>query len=198
MKCLKREELFAYSHHFLEPREEAAARAHVAACDRCRGALGEYQRLEEVLGEWEAVELSPDFDARLLDAMRKADAEPWTIWSRAGRALRCSFLPDWLRPASMRYIGAGLRWLAPACVLLVVVTASIVMVRTSRKTHPFVQPPSGRSVEVTAPNGNAAPAETAEEELNLYKELSVLENYDLLADFDVLSELHPGGQKVED
>ncbi len=176
MKCLKREELFAYSNHFLEPREETAARAHLAECDRCRGALEEYQRLDRVLAEWEPVEPSPDFDAPLLAAAQEVERE---------RALRWSLGFDWRR------------WLAPACVLLVVLTGSIVMVRTSRKTHPFVQPPPGRSVEVSAANGNAAPTETAEEELNLYKELPVLENYDLLANFDVLSELSPGGQKVE-
>ncbi len=195
MKCLNREELFATMHHLLDAREKAAARAHLAECAACRSLLDEYQRLNEALEEWEPVEPSPAFDARLLEAVREVERE---------RALRWSFLPDWMRPAPMRYIGAGLRrpaqagWLAPACVLLVVVTGSIVLVRTSRKTHPFVQPRQERGVELSASNGNAAPAETAEEELNLYKELPVLENYDLLADFDVLSELHPGGQKVED
>ncbi len=176
MKCLKREELFAYSNHFLEPREEAAARAHLAACDPCRAALEDYQRLDQVLAEWEPVEPSPDFDARLLAAAREVERE---------RALRGSLGFDWRC------------WLSPACVLLVVLTGSIVLVRTSRKSHPFLQPPPRRSVEVSAANGSAAPAETAEEELNLYKELPVLENYDLLANFDVLSELSPGGQKVE-
>ncbi len=174
MKCLNREELFANSYHFLEPREEATARAHLAECAVCRSLLDEYQRLNEALEEWEPVEPSPGFDARLLGAAREGERE---------RALRRSLWHGWL---------------APACVLLVVVAGSIVTVRTSRKIHPFVQPPAGRGVAVSAPSRSAAPAETVEDELNLYKELPVLENYDLLADFDVLSELHPGGQKVED
>jgi len=36
-----------------------------------------------------------------------------------------------------------------------------------------------------------------EEELNLYQNLAVLEDYDLLAEFDLLSELPKGESKVE-
>lgn len=169
MKCLKPEEVFAYAQHLLEAREEAAARAHLAECAACRSLLDQYERLDRVLGEWEPVEPSASFDARLAEAVRRAEV------ARARRWL--------VGPESQG-------WLAPACLLALVAVASVVFVRSTRRAAPLPERSLATNLAPAGPGRPAAPsADTADDELNLYKDLPVLENYDLLAEFDVLSEL---------
>ncbi len=185
MNCLEREKLIAYRHQLLDGREEGAVRAHLAECGRCRAALDEYRRLDSVLEEWKAIEPTPGFDTRLRAALeRSATAPASSLWG-----LRWS--PIW---------GFGsLRWLAPALALAVVVVVSVVALRL-RPPHPAPGSAVPQVAQVPVPSaGVGAPSEAdADEELGLYRNLPILEDYDMLADFDVLSELpKSAGERVD-
>ncbi len=185
MKCMEREKLFAYRHQWLDGREEGGVRAHLAECGRCRAALDEYRRLDSVLEEWKAVEPRPGFDARLRAAVeRSATAPASSLWG--------------LRWGPLGGFGS-LRWLAPALALAMAVVVSVVALRL-RPSRPT---PGSAVTQVAQPGaptaGVGAPSEAdAEEELRLYKNLSILEDYDMLSDFDVLSELpKSAGERVD-
>jgi len=184
MKCLEREKLFAYRHQLLDGREEGAVRAHLADCGPCRAALDEYRRLDSVLEEWKAVEPRPGFDARLRAALEQSATAP----------------PSSLRGLWGTIWGLGsLRWLAPALALAVVVVVSVVALRL-RPPHPAPGSAVPQAAQPPMPSAGAgAPSEAdAEEELRLYKNLPILEDYDMLADFDVLSELpKSAGERVD-
>jgi len=166
-KCLNREQLFAYATHLLEPCEADSARLHVEHCAVCLQVVSAFQKVDTVLDEWKSVPPSGAFDARV-------------------RAVVNSYRP--------RFSIFGLRWiqvLAPVCLLVLMVTTSLIFVR-ERKAHILNNGPSQ-----TTQIQNASTAQ-ADEELTLYQNLPVLEDedYDMLADFDVLSELPHGDNKV--
>ncbi len=182
MKCLERDKLFAYGCHLLEPREEAEARAHLAECAQCREALEEYRELDAVLEEWKPVEPAPWFDARVRQAVQSIGAaqDPSSFFGLA-----------WVRR------------LVPVLVMVLLVTASLAILRV-RTPHPVSPhtvdqaPPQATAPAPTPPEAVQPEAAAGEEELRLYRNLPILEDYDMLAEFDVLSELPKGDTKVAD
>jgi anti-sigma factor RsiW len=205
MKCCEREQLFAYRHRLLAAREEEQVRAHVAECAACRAVVEEYGKLDELLDDWRPAEPSPWFEARLRAAIASESAKPY--------GSRWPFIPGWAR------------WLAPALGVALVLVASLAVWRSRRVperpvTLPVASVPAPRAPQnsvtpapATAPSPTpqvarlkptpplrpAQPAVKAEEDdLSLYENLTVLEDYDLLANFDVLSELPRGVKKVGD
>lgn len=201
MKCCEREQLFAYCQRLLVADEEEKVRAHAAECAACRAVVGEYEKLDTLLDDWQPAEPSPWFDARVRAAIA-ADS------SRAESA----------RP----FFGlAWVRWLVPALGLALVLVAALVVWRSHRSpVHPATQAaapavvpraPQNVANPVSAPAVKPAPAlqivqtrpvsaqpaaTAAGEDLQLYEDLSVLEDYDLLAGFDILSELPKGEKEV--
>jgi hypothetical protein len=204
MKCGEREKLFAYGHRFLAAREQEEVGAHVAGCAACRAVVEEYGKLDTLLDGWQPSEPSPWFEARMRAAIAAESA-------RAQRS-RSIVARGWAR------------WLAPALGLVLVLTASFVVWRGRRPPQPSVTPPAAslpaapqvpQNVVTPAPapatlplpapqmartqpvqTPSAAQASAAEEDLNLYRNLTVLEEYDLFANFEVLSELSKGETKV--
>jgi anti-sigma factor RsiW len=183
MKCLEREQLFAYIHGMLKPRQEAGVRAHVEVCAACQGALEEFRKLDAVLDQWKPTEPSPWFDARVRAAIA-AEAQR--------RPSRGFFGLPWTR------------WLAPALLVLLVVVAVFVLRRSpkppqqvARQQMPKPTQAAPVAIQPATVATQAQPAfRSGEEELSLYENLPVLEDYDLLANFDVLSELPKGGKHL--
>jgi anti-sigma factor RsiW len=173
MNCLEREKIFGYVRQWLEPQEMEAARAHIEGCDACRAAAAEYERLGGVLSEWKAPSPSPWFDARL--RARLASEKEGGLWGAWG------FL-EWRR------------WLLPATVVAFVVLALVIFFQSSREPRPVANQPgppaeAGRSIEVAQSEKPAANPGVAWVESPDEGALSALEDYDLIANFDVLSEL---------
>lgn len=195
MKCFERERLFALAHGLLEAGKEAEARAHLRACPACRQVVTEYLRLDAVLEEWKPAEPSPQFDARVRQAV-----------AAAGETRNS---PGWLS-LCWRW------WWAPASAAVLIAIAMLVILRGHRtsnpvppmagntpqrsvqpETAPHTQPPIPTAeVKPTTPVKTPVTGQSEEEEMSLYKNLPVLEDYDLLANFDVLSELPQGEKKV--
>jgi hypothetical protein len=196
MSCLERERLFAFAHGMLDAQEEAADRAHVAECARCQQVVEEFARLDNVLDEWQPVEPSPWFDARLRAALAVQGESGWR-----------------------KTLGAmqWARWLVPAAVVAALVLALMVM----RQSTPPPQPVARQNspVEKAAPAPEAARPEARRESAPAVQaqnpsapanpvvqvrrdetapedDLRVLEDFDMLANFDVLSELPPREARV--
>ena len=205
MKCFEREQLFAYCHRLLAAREEEQVRAHVAECAACRAVVKEYGKLDTLLDGWRPAEPSPWFDARVRAAIAAESAKPYRF--------RSPFSLGWVR------------WLAPALGVVLVLTAALAVWRSRRSPERLVTPtvaslPASRAPQngvapapgpapvpvptpqmarpqpVETPRPVTAAAKAGEDELGLYENLTVLEDYDLLANFDVLSELSRGEKKV--
>jgi hypothetical protein len=189
MSCMEREQLFALAHGMLDAQEEATVRAHVAECARCRQAVDEFARLDAVLDEWKAAEPSPWFDTRLRAALAVEGEGGW----------RKTF-------GAMQWA----RWLVPAAVVAALVLGFMVMRQSTPPPQPVArrapavhqaapapeaaQPQAGRESAPALQAQNASvPTNPAtlerKDETTPEDGLKVLEDFDMLANFDVLSEL---------
>ncbi|HXJ91485.1 MAG TPA: hypothetical protein VMT20_01220 [Terriglobia bacterium] len=175
--CPKPEDVFALSQGILAEREMKSAKAHLEDCTACRNLFERYLKLDSMLDGWApAVEPSPWFDARLRAAL--ASAKP----ARAS--------------LGFRLLGASwARWLAlsalTACLL-----AGAVLTRHTLRLHR--QQSSAAVTQVARSEKPNAVQSEAAQELKMYQNLPVLEDYDMLANFDVISELPKGSSKVAD
>ena len=169
-KCPEKEKLFSYVHQMLERDDELEVRSHVGQCRMCEQITNEFQEFDSVLGEWKPVEPSAFFDARLKAKVATAATE------------QSGFPFFGLRRAQL---------LAPAFTVLLVVAATLIVFRTRSS---YTSRPSVPSVVQTA----NIPAAKVEDELTMYENLPVLEDedYDMLAHFDILSEVPHGAKKI--
>ncbi len=173
MKCHKREKLFSYLHQMLNPQESEEVRQHLAECPRCAQVVEEYRKVDLALDEWTSAEPSPWFDARMRARLAA---------SGKGKSGLLGF--------------GGLRTLVVSVLSVVLIVAGFIAFhqRQSRESSVPVAISSAPQVSETAAPASAeveAPAHplSAEQQVKVDENLSVLEDYDMLANFDVLSEL---------
>ena len=192
MKCLEHEQLFAYVHRLMEGREEQEVRGHLEECARCRAAVEEQEKLNALLDEWTPQDPSAWFDARVRAAVADMQRE------KPGKGLLAW---PWARTV------------AAAVALLALIVAGLLVFRTrgpDEAAQPLAQKeqPAAQQLSETpkAPEQTVAQSQPAatlpgqapsvEDEITMYKNLGILEDYELLAGFDVLSELPMGEKKV--
>jgi hypothetical protein len=175
MNCPERERLFELAQGLVEAREAETLGAHAAACDRCRGTLEEYGRLDAVLDEWRPAEPSPWFDARVRAALQSAR-----------------------RPR--RLFGLRLAWLAPVVAVALVLGAVLLVEYQSefpltpprprtvveKSPEPAVPEAPRESVTKPAPEPPLVAVNGEDDQLAAFDDL------DLFANFEILSELRPG------
>jgi hypothetical protein len=177
--CLDREKIFALAQRMLSGRAQQEASSHIDSCDQCRSVLRSYQRLDSVLDEWSpAAEPSPRFDARLRAAVEAQEA----------RTSRSILVLSWGR------------WMAAPALVSLLLVAGLVALRSGRIADYPRPAGSGESkVAVVKPVAPPVPQAAAEnQELKMYQNLPVLEDYDMLSSFDVISELPKGSHKIAD
>ncbi len=190
MKCLDDETLSHYAYDLTDETEASQVRAHLGECPRCRVFVEQHERLDAVLDEWKFADPTPGFDARVRQAVEAAQArrERWGLW--------------------------GLGWaraLAAASVVVLVAAGSIWFAqRHHRSAHPpevaARQPQQapeqrvpGPSAKVQKPSLTAhagrRPAEIAHQGA-VASDISSddqddlgIEDYDVAANFDLLSEM---------
>jgi len=169
---LKEEQFVVYLDARLEAGERAALDRHLAACPDCRARLDGLRAVMGVLGEWNAVEPSAGFDARLRARLAEepSAAQPWY-------ALRPAYAVA-LAAAIVLAFGLAFRSLAPP--------DAIPAPRVARQT----QPPATPAPQQVAPTPTPTSPTAAQngDELAALDNPVLLENYDLLKDFDVLFE----------
>lgn len=173
MKCNNREKLFLFVHQMLEPDEADRMRQHLAACGECARAAEEYRRLDSALDDWNTAEPSPWFDSKV--RARVAASENRNYWFFGFDRLRA--------------LAAGM-----AVVALILVA---VVVLNHQKVAEINQP-AGSQQQVVATSAQVQPLEKTEalkkplppeEQLKMDENLSLLEDYEVVANFDALSEL---------
>lgn len=159
---------------YLDGRVSAAERKrldeHLAACDACRAQLHELRLVMGVLGEWKTAEPTPGFDAALRARL---------VQEPAGRR-------EWftLRPAYA---------VALAVVILVAVGLALWQLAPAPVPPPppqVVQAPAQKPVP-PAPAVTPPTPVAGEDEFAVLDNPVLLENYELLDQFDVLFEPAP-------
>jgi anti-sigma factor RsiW len=173
MNCQDREKLFLFVQRMLEAHESDRVRRHLAGCTECARAVEEYRKLDSALEDWGVAEPSPWFDA-------KARARVAT----SGRN-------------DSGFFGFGrVRTMAAGVAAIVLIVGALV-VFNHRKVAEINQPLSSLARPVTITAGQRVPTKTEalrkplppEEQLNMDENLSLLEDYEVVANFDALSEL---------
>ena len=197
MKCFDRERLFSYASHLLEAREEEEVRAHLEECSGCRKVLAEYERLGAVLDEWKPAEPSPWFDARLRHAMAEQDSK---------RSAKAFWGLGWARVlalASLIAVIVGLLLVdhaqrsgnvqpqmarqAPA-----VQKAPSEQPREMAKSTPSPAVPHPTAEKPTVQSSQASSQEVASSDNDSLS----LDDYDIVANFEALSELPIGNKQI--
>jgi anti-sigma factor RsiW len=197
MKCLDTEKLIRYAYHLTDEPVAAEVRAHLGECPHCRGIVEQHARLDTVLDGWKVAEPTAGFDARVRQAVEAQQARR-EAWGFGGLG--------WIRG------------LALASLSVLVMVGAVWMVRgnhgKSNLTRAAVgQPQQPRGAQTSASAMKPLPPHVAAHSgerpaaaapipgavhfvTNGDQEALALEDYDLAANFDLLSELPKGEQRV--
>jgi hypothetical protein len=197
MNCPELERLIQFAYHLLEQEEVAEIASHVGDCERCRELVAGYQRLDKVMDEWKVGEPSPWFDARVRHAVEGSAAvrKSRVFWGLGwGKGLALASL--------IVLVVAGVTWMShrhratpsvatvsspppapqkPAETPAVVAQAKPVSIKPALTRQATPKP-------VVEPEAESSEREDSGSSVN---------DDDLLANFDVLSELHKGTGQVE-
>ncbi len=120
--------LLAYCARRLDPETAAWLERHIASCAACGETFRAQARVWQALDEWEAAEISPDFNRRLYRAIDEQARTSW--WQRIARAFE---------PFSVH---RGLPVAAAACLLIM---AGVIVRQREAPTAPA---PAAETVRV--------------------------------------------------
>ena len=172
-RCVEREEIFALAKSMLSGRKERTVRVHVESCPACRQVFEGYRGLDSLLEEWKPeTGPSPWFDARVRAAVARAEAD---------------------RPSYGFFGHTWIYWLAVPVLAALLVIAGVAVLH-NLALHPVARPMA--VVARAVPAQASRPAIPAQSKMD--ENLSVLEDYDMLSSFDVISELPKGNNKIAD
>jgi hypothetical protein len=197
MKCIETERLIGYASRLIDESAAVEVRQHLEQCSRCREVVDQHQRLGAVLDEWKATLPTAGFDARVRQAVdaHEAQQRTWGLWSW-----------DWMRSLALASLGvmivAGVAWFARhhhgAS------HYSQMVARQAQQASPA--PASGRTANSQTPPEAASVKMTRAQRLPKLDSLTpmssdekvaqAMEDYDLAANFDLLSEIPKGEPRV--
>jgi hypothetical protein len=187
--CLDREQIFYLEHGMMGSREAESAQVHLACCKACRQAAAEYRAVSRALDGWKVNGPSAWFESKLQARLAACGNQrvgffglPWRHWL-APASLAAMLVFGMVMVRQIRQPG---RKSSPASAL------------SSRPARAVQASPRTQMQAGTAHLPAEAETKPAEDELTLYRNLPVLENYDMLANFDVLSEMSSGDAKAAD
>lgn len=197
MKCLETEKLIGYAYHLIDESAELQVRAHLGECPRCRAIVEQHARLDAVLDEWKPTQPTPEFEPRVRQAVEAQQSGRWA-WGVWGLG--------WSRALALASLGvlivAGVIW--STRVHRPVSDSSRVAARQTQRSSGAAVPPQVAKVRhpatakapVVRSAQAAAESELASSSSTEDKDALALEDYDLAANFDVLSELRKGESRV--
>lgn len=175
---LREEQVVPYLDGRVGADERVGIDAHLEACAECRTRLSELRGVLDVLGEWPAVEASAGFTAAVrarveAEAQRQSRGWSWR-WPRT--------LPNPREVRGWVYAGAA------------VVAAAVLLVVLRPASPPPSAPPTPIAQPTETPGGVTPGTETVKEGAGddlAAVEPILLENYELLREFDILFEAQP-------
>ena len=189
MNCLETEKLIGYAYRLLEGAAASEVRAHLPECPRCRQIVEQYGRLDALLDGWEGMGPTPGFDARVRQSVEAQGPRrgPWAWWGW-GRGLALASLAGLI-------VAAGMVWFTRSHATISHLSPlAVQQPRPESGTPGPARMAKAHSSAVVA-KGNLKPAHAASQ-LKLAngvglddKDAQALEDYDLAANFDLLSEL---------
>ena len=173
MKCTNREKVFLHLHQMLEPDAADRMRQHVASCDECALAAEGYRRLDSALDDWNTAEPSPWFDAKVRARVATSENQNSGFFG----------------------FGKGRTLVAGVAAVVLILVAAVVFNRP--KVAEINHPVSTHQQSVAASALPQVSEKTEalkkplppEEQLKMDENLSLLEDYEVVANFDALSEL---------
>jgi hypothetical protein len=194
MKCLETETLISYAYRLMDEPAAAAVRAHLNECSHCREIVEQHGRLDAVLSEWQSAEPTPEFDIRVRQAVGAVEAQ------RGGWGWQ------WARGLALAALGvmivAGVAWFG---------RNHHGVSNSTQLAARHSQPGTGVGIIPPAPNPQT-PAEPTQAQItpgqqstetelvgataNGDKDALAMEDYDLAANFDLLSEIPKGEGRV--
>ena len=197
MKCLETEKLIRYAYHLTDEPAASQVHAHLGECRRCREIAEQHGRLDALLDEWKAAEPTPWFDARVRQAVEAPQAKrgAWGLWGRQwGRSLALASLGVLIITGVVWFTRSHLR----------VPNSSGVATREARQASGLRTPAQAAKLQFPTATGHAdaRPAQAAPKfqsagaSSNEDQDAQALEDYDLAANFDLLSELPKGEPRV--
>lgn len=184
MKCLETEKLIGYAYGLSDESAASQVRAHLRGCPRCREIVEEHGRLDAVLSEWKVAGPTPGFEARVRQAV-EARRSAWNFWSW-----------QWTRGLAVASLG-----------IMIVAGVALLRYNPGRLSRPpqsakrlaqreggaRTLPPAANQHSPSAVAKNSAhvlpESKSAGANLSDDKDAQALEDYDLAANFDLLSEL---------
>lgn len=200
--CPAREQLMAYSIRLLDAPEEDAVGRHLGGCAACRAVAYEYRAVDAVLGEWKTPDPSPWFDARVRAAARQAGSArkvrrgvfglAWTVWSlpltMAALVVIVSLVALGVRRSGHSAIATGASSSLGGSEGGRTAQAKPEPMSGANE-HPGQAGPAGGVSAAVEPGRTVAGA--GQEGSGLSDAARIAEDDDMLANFDVLSELPP-------
>lgn len=153
----------AYMDGRLLPQEREAMEQHFQSCPACAEQMQGFVQVSDLLGGWEDMQPSPGFHARLEQRLQETASAGWweSFWSR--------LLPV---PAPSPVF---------ATVFLVVLLVSAMLMRYS--------PAPVETIARQQPAATASAGSQGVDELTLYQNLALLEDWEVVTNFEVLQEL---------
>ena len=195
MNCHDADKLKLYVYRLLDEAEAREVTVHLSQCARCRAEVEQHQRLDTLLGEWKAPAPTPGFDARVRQRV-EAEGEARAWWAGLWRW-------DWAHGLALASVAvlvvAGAVWFAQShfgksstLAARRAHPASSASAQVARVQHPSATTQgagAGAAPEVQPPD---SPTGLTNDD----KDTQALEDYDLAANFDLLSELPRGAARV--
>jgi hypothetical protein len=197
MKCLDTEKLISYAYRLTDEPAASQVRAHLGECARCREIVEQHGRLDAVLSAWKVAEPTPGFDARVRQAVEAQQARREASWFWGWR---------WARGMVLASVGilmlAGGVWFmhrhpggAPSPQVATQASQQLIGPQApapSAQVHSSAVPaPLGKRAAQAIPEGKSVVVAVSDD-----KDTQALEDYDLAANFDLLSELPKRDQRV--
>jgi hypothetical protein len=199
MKCHETDRLKEYAYGLMNEANTAELRAHLDECSRCREVVQQHHRLGAVLDEWKVGEPTPGFDARVRMAVdqHQAQSQGWKFWSW-----------EWMRGVALASLGvlivAGVAWFtqnhrggAHPTPVGVIASRPDGGERVPAKVVTPQLPVQSAQARVAPVRPGLTP-ESAPLLSNDDGVARAMEDYDLAANFDVLSEIPKAEGRVAD
>jgi len=197
MKCLDTERLIGYAYRLLDEPAAAEVCGHLQECTRCREAVAQYGRLDAVLNEWHEPGPSPAFDVRVRQAVEAEQArrERWgfTGWQWARNLALASL--GVLMVAGLVWLNRNHRGVDHSTLVATQQSPHAGGAQNSGAAMNVHSAPSPTRVDVT-PGLHAPSQESVNNGSTDDKDTQAMEDYDLAANFDVLSEIPKGERRV--